>query len=351
MFLNFSVKLAVEMGQNINQNIRNQISAKELLDYDHVLQGVKKNDLVSLSKALTLIENKNLQFSSELLNFLSKLKVDQRTLRIGISGPPGVGKSTFIEAIGLKLIEQGYKVAVLAVDPSSEINKGSILGDKTRMDKLSREKNAFIRPSSNALESGGVRSSTFDAIKICEAAGFEIILVETVGVGQSEVDVAKVTDLMILLLPPAGGDELQGIKKGILEMAEIILINKADSGLEVFAGKALKDYKIALHLSRRKEGILEQLIIRKISALTGSGIVETSSELLEVMTDENLYNKISKKRLEQEKTWLRIKSQAMLLHLISNNRAFQQSIEEVKDESDIYKALIKIGESFEKKFK
>ena len=171
-------------------------------------------------------------------------------LRLGISGVPGVGKSTFIERFGLMLIEQGHRVAVLAVDPSSRRTGGSILGDKTRMDNLARHPAAYIRPSAAGLTLGGVARRTADAIQLVEAAGFDVVIIETVGVGQSETAVSDLTDLFLLLLPPAGGDELQGIKKGVVELSDIVVINKADGDLVPAARRAVADYTAALQLLR-----------------------------------------------------------------------------------------------------
>ena len=172
------------------------------------------------------------------------------SIRIGISGIPGVGKSTFIEALGLLLIEQGHKVCVLAVDPSSPRTGGSILGDKTRMEELSRNQSAFIRPSPSSGTLGGVARRTRESVLVCEAAGFDVVLVETVGVGQSETAVADLVDMFILLIVPGGGDELQGIKKGIVELADLIVVNKADGDLMPAAERARRDYGAALHFLR-----------------------------------------------------------------------------------------------------
>jgi LAO/AO transport system kinase len=166
----------------------------------------------------------------ELLELVQK--ADREALRLGLSGTPGVGKSTFIESFGMMLVGQGLKVAVLAVDPSSSRSGGSILGDKTRMELLTREKNAFIRPSPSQTNLGGVARRTREATLLCEAAGYDVVLIETVGVGQSETVVAQMSDLFLLLLAPAGGDELQGVKRGIMEMADLILVNKADGDLQ-----------------------------------------------------------------------------------------------------------------------
>jgi LAO/AO transport system kinase len=173
-----------------------------------------------------------------------------RAIRIGISGAPGVGKSTFIEAFGQHIIAAGHRLAVLAVDPSSPISGGSILGDRTRMEELARDPAAFIRPSPTGGTLGGVARRTREAMLACEAAGFDVVVVETVGVGQSETAVAGMVDLFLLLLPPAGGDELQGLKKGVVELADIVVVNKADGDLKAAAGRIAAEYRAALHLLR-----------------------------------------------------------------------------------------------------
>jgi LAO/AO transport system kinase len=194
-----------------------------------------------------------------------------KSLRIGISGIPGAGKSTFIEAFGSHLIGQGHKVAVLAVDPSSPRSGGSLLGDKTRMETLSRDPNAFIRPTPTSGSLGGVARRTRDAILLCEAAGFDMILIETVGVGQSEIAVADMVDMFLLLLVPGGGDELQGLKKGIVEIADAVVVNKADGDLADAADRAVRDYRSALHLLRGVSPDWTVPVLR-CSALTGNGI-------------------------------------------------------------------------------
>jgi LAO/AO transport system kinase len=225
---------------------------------------------------------------------------------------------------------------------------GSILGDKTRMSKLSVAENAFIRPSSNSLEQGGVRSSTYDAIRIFEAAGFDIVLVETVGVGQSELDVTKITDLLILLLAPAGGDELQGIKKGIVELADIILINKADSGLEELAERAKREYKSAIHYSSLKKNLLDKVEIQTISSLTNTGIKEVADQLEILMNDQHIYQKIIKNRSLQDKIWFKTKADQLLLNLVLNNQKFAEAREKITDKSDIHKALAKLSDLYSK---
>ncbi len=220
---------------------------------DVLAQNIATGDRRALARAITLIESARADHQQEaqaLLQSLSQHK--NEALRIGLSGTPGVGKSTFIEAFGMMLAEQELKIAVLAVDPSSTRSGGSILGDKTRMDRLSRAPRAFIRPSPSRAHLGGVARRTRAVVALCEAAGFDIILIETVGVGQSETMVAEMSDIFALLLAPAGGDELQGVKRGIMESADLILVNKADGELKPAAIRTVADYAGALRLLRKR---------------------------------------------------------------------------------------------------
>ncbi|WP_317055765.1 methylmalonyl Co-A mutase-associated GTPase MeaB [Roseovarius rhodophyticola] len=207
----------------------------------------------ALARAITLIESAREDHRATARELLERLgRSGRQAVRIGLSGTPGVGKSTFIEAFGMMLTGQGLRVAVLAVDPSSARTGGSILGDKTRMERLSRDPNAFIRPSPSQTHLGGVARRTREAVSLCEASGFDVVLIETVGVGQSETVVAEMCDLFLLLLAPAGGDELQGVKRGIMEMADLILVNKADGDLKPAATRTCSDYAGALRLMRKR---------------------------------------------------------------------------------------------------
>lgn len=208
-------------------------------------------DRRALARAITLVESTRADHRAQAMALLEDLAGHGRqALRIGLSGTPGVGKSTFIESFGTMLVGRGLKVAVLAVDPSSARTGGSILGDKTRMERLSRLPGAFIRPSPSQSHLGGVARRTREAVALCEAAGFNVVLIETVGVGQSETVVAELSDVFVLLLAPAGGDELQGVKRGIMEAADLIVVNKADSDLKATATRTCADYAGALRLLR-----------------------------------------------------------------------------------------------------
>lgn len=219
------------------------------LNPTELAQGVLAGSRRALARAITLIESTrpdHREAAEALLHQL--LPHSGRSVRIGITGVPGAGKSTFIEAFGLHVVKGGHRLAVLAVDPSSPRTGGSILGDKTRMEELCRDERAFIRPSPSGCTLGGVARRTREAMLVCEAAGYDVIVVETVGVGQSETAVADMVDMFLLLLVPGGGDELQGIKKGIVELADAIVVNKADGDLAHAAARAARDYKNALHL-------------------------------------------------------------------------------------------------------
>ncbi|TFL17686.1 methylmalonyl Co-A mutase-associated GTPase MeaB [Jannaschia formosa] len=240
-----------------------------------------EGDRRALSRAITLVESTRTDHRARAAALLDALRQEGReALRIGLSGTPGVGKSTFIEAFGMKLCAEGKRVAVLAVDPSSTRTGGSILGDKTRMERLSREPRAFIRPSPSATHLGGVARRTREAVSLCEAAGVDVVLIETVGVGQSETMVAGMCDLFTLLLAPAGGDELQGVKRGIMEIADLILVNKADGDLKAAATRTVADYAGALRLLRKRPqdpaGFPKAL---PVSAVTGDGLDRAWDEM------------------------------------------------------------------------
>ncbi|MDO7558150.1 MAG: methylmalonyl Co-A mutase-associated GTPase MeaB [Loktanella sp.] len=222
------------------------------LDIAELAAGVVRGDRRALARAITLVESGRTDHRVDALALLDILGTSKQALRVGLSGTPGVGKSTFIESFGMMLTGQGLRVAVLAVDPSSARSGGSILGDKTRMDRLARDPLAYIRPSPSQTQLGGVARRTREAVALCEAAGFDIVLIETVGVGQSETVVAQMADLFLLLLAPAGGDELQGVKRGIMEIADIILVNKADGELKSQAMRTCADYAGALRLLRKR---------------------------------------------------------------------------------------------------
>ena len=267
-----------------------------------------------LAKAITLVESTNSQDRQQAEELLTALSMPAKpSLRIGLTGTPGVGKSTFIESFGLMLCEQGHKVAVLAVDPSSTRSGGSILGDKTRMEKLSRHPNAFIRPSPSASHLGGVARRSREVIRLVEATGFDVVLVETVGVGQSETMVVDMTDIFLLLLAPAGGDELQGVKRGIMEVADLVIVNKADGDLAAQAERTRADYAGALHLMRKRErdpeGFPRTL---KVSALENEGLEGVWSSVRELMDWRTANGKFDENRQNQIQSWFEAEIQSRL---------------------------------------
>lgn len=267
--------------------------------------GVRSGDRLALARAVTLVESTRAADRDDAEALLAALLPHTGSaIRLGISGPPGVGKSTFIEALGLHLVRGGRRVAVLAVDPSSRISGGAILGDKTRMGNLAASEAAFIRPSASGATTGGVAPRTREAILVCEAAGFDTVIVETVGVGQSEADVAGMVDLFVLLIQPAGGDELQGMKRGILELADMVLVNKADGELAAAAARTLADYRHALRLLS-PTGSDQAPHVASCSALTGEGIDAAWSVLAARHAAMKRDGRLQRRRREQAGAWLR----------------------------------------------
>ena len=276
--------------------------------HDHPPTVNELGDRRALARAITLVESTRAEDRAEAEALLARiLPRTGGAMRIGISGAPGVGKSTFIEAFGLHLTGEGKKVAVFAVDPSSRRGGGSILGDKTRMEKLSRDPNAYIRPSPAGTTLGGVARRTRECLLLAEAAGFDVVIVETVGVGQSETAVADMTDLFVLLASPGGGDDLQGIKRGVMELADLVLVTKADGDLAPAARRAVADYHAALHLMRPKhEGIVAKVMA--VSSLEGIGIEQAWDEMRTI----HAALKLAPLRAEQSRRWFWSEVQMLL---------------------------------------
>ncbi|MGK7752385.1 MULTISPECIES: methylmalonyl Co-A mutase-associated GTPase MeaB [unclassified Roseovarius] len=252
-----------------------------MTDTEKLAEQLLAQERRALARAITLVESGRADHRKAAQALLDRVAGHGRqAVRVGLSGTPGVGKSTFIEAFGMMLTGMGLRVAVLAVDPSSARSGGSILGDKTRMERLSREPGAFIRPSPSQTHLGGVARRTREAVTLCEAAGFDVVLIETVGVGQSETVVSEMCDLFLLLLAPAGGDELQGVKRGIMEIADLILVNKADGDLKSAATRTCSDYSGALRLLRKRpqdpEGFPKAMMV---SALQDEGLKAAWDEM------------------------------------------------------------------------
>jgi LAO/AO transport system kinase len=278
-----------------------------------LVRGVLAGERVALAKAVTLVESARAADRAAAEAVLAELLPHTGSaIRLGVSGPPGVGKSTFIESLGLHLVGSGRRVAVLAVDPSSRISGGAILGDKTRMSGLAQAEAAFIRPSPAGGAAGGVALRTREAILVCEAAGFDVVIVETVGVGQSEVAVAGMVDLFVLLIQPAGGDELQGMKRGILELADLVLVNKADGELAAAAARTLADYRHALRLLA-PAGSGQFPRVAACSALTGAGIEEAWSALAAQHAAMAHDGRLQRRRGEQAQAWLQSELEQGLL--------------------------------------
>lgn len=296
---------------------------------EELAQGIKEGKRRHLAKAITLVES-NLEEDQKRSNELFKLvKEEKETIRIGISGVPGVGKSTFIEALGNLLIEKGHKVAVLAVDPSSPSSGGSILGDKTRMETLSTSKNAFIRPSPTAGTLGGVTKRTRESMLLCEAAGYDVVLIETVGVGQSEFEVASMVDCFLVMMLPGAGDSLQGIKRGILEITDILVVNKADGDQERLAYQARSEYEQTFHFLQSKyEDIPVQFLA--ISALKNIGILDVWNSVktfIDSLKEKELFGAL---RNEQNLKWFKRLTEDKLLRELWETPNNKEQAQELK---------------------
>jgi LAO/AO transport system kinase len=285
-------------------NIDNWLSARkvqrEARNIEALLAGVLSGSRTALGQAITLVESLKPSDQKMALELLRALPSDNGlSKRIGITGVPGVGKSTFIENFGLQLVAKGYKVAVLAIDPSSSLTGGSILGDKTRMEHLSQHPNVFIRPSAAGRTLGGVAKNTREALALCEAAGYDIILIETVGVGQSETLVHGMVDFFLLLMLAGAGDELQGIKRGIMELADTIVINKADGANEAAAQAARSEYAGAIHVFAQRPDNWQPRVLCT-SGLTGHGLEELWSQVENYFVHMQVNGQLSQKRKAQE---------------------------------------------------
>ncbi len=284
----------------------------------------------ALARAITLIESakpSHRRDAIDLVGEIARLAPTRKALRIGLSGTPGVGKSTFIESFGLALVEMGLRVAVLAVDPSSTRTGGSILGDKTRMEQLSRSPSAYIRPSPSTNTLGGVGRRTREAVVLCEAAGFDVVLIETVGVGQSETLVADVSDIFLLLMAPAGGDELQGVKRGIMEIADLIVVNKADGDLLPAATRTCADYAGALRLLRKRsrdpEGFPKAVMA---SALTNKGMTEVWQEITTLADWRRAQGVLERLRAKQAQSWFQDDVHTGLLARLTSDPVIRENM-------------------------
>ncbi|MBM3999182.1 MAG: methylmalonyl Co-A mutase-associated GTPase MeaB [Planctomycetes bacterium] len=280
------------------------MTARPSLTIDAYVEGILARDISVVARAVTLVESRRAEDEGEAARLLAALAPHTGgSIRVGITGVPGVGKSTFVDAIGIRLIRDGRRVAVLAVDPSSEISGGSILGDKTRMVRLASDSGAFIRPSPSGGTLGGVARRTRETMLVCEAAGFDVVLVETVGVGQSETMVAKMTDCLVALMLPGAGDELQGIKRGLLELVDIIAVNKADGATRDAAKRAARQYELALQAVPRRDGG-EPPVVLTCSARSGDGLDDVWAAVQDRYDARTASGSLTEHRRRQCLTWM-----------------------------------------------
>lgn len=321
-----------------------------------MIDGILKGDSTTLARAITLVESTDKRHQKKAHELVERcLSKKSETIRIGITGVPGVGKSTFIESFGKTLTALGKKVAVLAVDPTSSVSKGSILGDKTRMDKLVRDPDAFIRPSPSGTSLGGVARKTRETIVLCEAAGYNVILVETVGVGQSETAVHSMVDFFLLLKLPGAGDELQGIKRGIMEMADALVINKADGDNIKRAKFAKSEFSRALHLYPPKENGWVPKVL-SCSALDNKGIPEIWKMIQDYGKAVKKKGHFKAKRQEQNKYWLIQTLESRLKQHFYQNKKIRKElellqVEVIENRISPFKAAEKLLQQYERELK
>ncbi len=300
-----------------------------MAETDDLKERILAGDRRALARAITLIESQRADHRARATELLDRLAGSGReAVRIALSGTPGVGKSTFIEAFGLMLVGLGLRVAVLAIDPSSARSGGSILGDKTRMEQLARSPSAFIRPSPSQTTLGGVSRRTREAVALCEAAGFDVVLIETVGVGQSETLAAEMSDVFVLLMAPGGGDELQGVKRGIMEIADLILVNKADGDLKPAAMRTAGDYSGALKLLRKRPedpaGFPKAMLV---SAIEGTGIAEAWAEMRALADWRRASGHWAARRGAQARRWFEADVREGLVARLMADRALAKRLE------------------------
>ena len=293
------------------------------------IESLRSGDRRALARAITLLESTRDQDRRAAEKLLREvMPYTGNSIRIGITGAPGVGKSTFIEAFGNRATERGHRVAVLTIDPTSSFSGGSILGDKTRMETLAANPRAFIRPSPSGQTLGGVARRTQEALLACEAAGFDFIIVETVGVGQSETLVAAMTDIFLLMLLPAAGDELQGIKRGIMELADVVIVNKSDGDLAKQAAVAAADIKHALHLIQRRLAAWRVPVVIT-SAIENTGIDEVREKIDAYRRLLEADGVLQKRRREQAREWLWNETREQLLAELKKDSAVDDALESV----------------------
>ena len=321
-------------GEKLPETINRKFKRKKRqeLSAEAFVKAILKGDRIVLSQAITLVESNNTEHQSKAHQIVNAcLPYSGKSIRVGITGTPGVGKSTFVESIGEYVTNLGKKLAVLAIDPTSQISHGSILGDKTRMENLSNNPNAFIRPSAAGQSLGGVARKTRETIILCEAAGYDVIFVETVGVGQSEVAVHSMVDFFLLLLLPGGGDELQGIKRGVVEMADIIAINKADGDNLAKAKESRKAYRNGLHMFPPKNSNWTATAII-CSAIKNTGIQEIWQTILQYQQFTKKNNFFEENRQNQAQYWLNETIQNELKSRFENHTDVKDNFKKIQEQ-------------------
>ena len=301
-------------------------------DTDDLAHKLTAGDRRALARSITLVESTRSDLRAAAARLVDAvLPATGRAVRVGVSGTPGAGKSTFIDELGSRLTQAGHRVAVLAVDPSSRRSGGSIMGDKTRMERLARDPAAFIRPSPSGGTLGGVARRTREAMLLCEAAGFDVVVVETVGVGQSETVVADMVDCFVLLAAPGGGDELQGIKRGIMELADVIVVNKADGDLEPAARRAVSDHRHAVHLLRPKHPGWAVPVVAA-SALHGVGVEEVWAEVERFEAHLRAGGGLDRLRAAQAVAWMWAEIQEQLVESLRRDQRVAKRLADLEDE-------------------
>jgi LAO/AO transport system kinase len=301
-------------------------------DVARLARGIRAGDRAVLSRAITQIESKRADHRRSAAALMQALVgATGKAVRVGVTGAPGVGKSTTIDTLGTMLTKQGRKVAVLAVDPSSRRTGGSILADKTRMARLANDANAFIRPSPASGTLGGVAARTRETMLLCEAAGYDVVLVETIGVGQSEIAVADMTDFFLLLMLPGAGDELQGLKKGVVELADMIAVNKADGDNVARAKVAAAEYRAALHILTPRSANWSPPVVT-YSALTGEGVAALWAHVLDHREKLTAAGELASRRAEQQVKWMWAMLEERLFAPLRSDRAIKAALASIEAE-------------------
>lgn len=340
---------SVHQGRGNTSPRKKFVKKRKPVDVKALAEALSNGEKQQLAKAITLIESTEKNDQKDAQKLLQHLQSkDINSIRIGISGVPGAGKSTFIEAFGLMLCEMGLKVAVLAIDPSSSLTGGSVLGDKTRMERLSMHENAFIRPSPTSGTLGGVHSKTRETIHLCEAAGFDIILAETVGVGQSEIAVRNMVDYFMLLVLTGAGDELQGMKKGIMEMVDLIVVHKADGDNVKLARRTVREFKRILHHLQPATPEWEATAI-PVSSIEQNGhelVWENIQQFTALMKENGYWNK---RRERQLQNWFQEALETALIANFFNQEGRKKQVNDLR--SEILSGNITVGQAIDRLFK